>query len=552
MDQQSISLNDAADIFRRRWPVAAAVALIVFLGAVVTAFTLENVYKSTAEIGIDEPDYAVPVPPDVQNVSRESRIYKLNDTVMAHSNILEAIEKFNLFPNDRIDDNPGSVVGLVRQNFELKIKREETEATDRNLGRVIGFSASFYYDNPRTARDVARFFKDKFLLAKRSDRDSEYDRAEEQLRIEVADFEARLSAEEEKLAQFKIRNPGALPEEIQWNRQLIERKSGELGRVETGIRSLESRVADLTNQLSLTPPYVNASADIENRLRELQQRFIQIIGIVTPDHPEYIRLKRQLESLIGAGSNVVLKQMLEAELARALDELNSASYGPEHPERLKLERRIEALQKQIDRLPADSEQTQEPTNPVYISLDLQLRTAQSELRAQRLRRGNLQNEIADLEASVTIAPRVEQELQSILRNIDHLRNQAKVANDRLEAARLSGDRPTGETWRTRANPRMIFEPAFPNRPLYVVLGAFIGLTLGIGAGLIMEAIDSTIRGTRDVRSVMQMPPIAAIPVIKTASDRRRDRLRLASVAGTVVVAVGAVGAYVHFQVNGII
>ena len=34
---------------------------------------------------------------------------------------------------------------------------------------------------------------------------------------------------------------------------------------------------------------------------------------------------------------------------------------------------------------------------------------------------------ADLEARVTIAPRVEQELQGILRSIDLLRNQAKVA-----------------------------------------------------------------------------------------------------------------------------
>jgi hypothetical protein len=113
------------------------------------------------------------------------------------------------------------------------------------------------------------------------------------------------------------------------------------------------------------------------------------------------------------------------------------------------------------------------------------------------------------------------------------------------------DRDPWETWTTNY-PRLNFKPAFPNRPLYVILSAFVGLTLGIGAGLITEALDGTIRGTRDVRSVMQMPPIAAIPVIKTESDRRRDRLRLATVTGMVLVAVGAVGAYVHFQISGII
>jgi hypothetical protein len=138
-----------------------------------------------------------------------------------------------------------------------------------------------------------------------------------------------------------------------------------------------------------------------------------------------------------------------------------------------------------------------------------------------------------------------------LRDIDLLRDQLKNANTSLEAAKTLKTRDPWETW-TTTYPRIVYAPAFPNRPLFVILGAFIGLTLGIGAGLITEAFDSTIRGTRDVRSVMQMPPIAAIPVIKTASDKRRDRLRMAMVTGVVLVAVGAVGAYVHFQVNGII
>jgi hypothetical protein len=51
---------------------------------------------------------------------------------------------------------------------------------------------------------------------------------------------------------------------------------------------------------------------------------------------------------------------------------------------------------------------------------------------------------------------------------------------------------------------------------------------------------------------MQMPPISAIPLIRTAGDKRRDSLRLAAVTGMVLVAVGAVGAYVHFQINGVI
>jgi len=68
----------------------------------------------------------------------------------------------------------------------------------------------------------------------------------------------------------------------------------------------------------------------------------------------------------------------------------------------------------------------------------------------------------------------------------------------------------------------------------------------------MEALDGTIRGTRDVRQVMQMPPIAAIPVIKTASDLRRERARHIAVACVTVATIGLVVLYVRLEINGMI
>ena len=548
MDQQSISLNDATDIFRRRWPIAATVALVVFLATVVTAFTLENVYRSIGEVSVVEKDRRGVEPPPRKTL--DLRIYELSDEVMARDNVIEAIEKFNLFPDERIDGSPGSVAGLVRQNFEVDLKRKEVDPTSRELGKVIGFTTTFYYKRPRTARDVAQFFQDKFIAAKDARRAEEAKATIEQFKIEAAGYRERLSAEEERLAQFKEENPGAMPDQVKWNMQQVESKRNRLAGIETSIRALEARIADLNRQLANTPPYAG-SGDIDNQVAVLQAEFIRLIGIYTPDHPEVRRVRRQLETLLGAGSNFVVRQMLEVELRRELENLGTMTLGAEHPDRRAAVRRVEALRKEIDALPPDSPQTEEPNNPVYIGIALDLRAARRELGAQQTRAQSLDAEIRELEERVARAARVEQELQRILRGIDLLRDKLRSAEESLEMALTLVDRDPWETW-TPTKPRMAFVPAFPNRPLYVILGAFIGLTLGIGAGLIKEALDSTIRGARDVRSVMQMPPIAAIPVIKTASDQRRDRLRLAAVATVVVVAVGAVGAYAHFQTTGMI
>ena len=158
MDQYSISINDATDILRRRWPVAAAVALVVFLAAVVTTFTLENVYRSVGRVSVTEPEYPVGGIYPKPILPLEQRISDLTDAVLIRPNLKEAVERFALFPDERIDNSPGSVVGLVRQSLEIKLKRQETEAADRNLGKVVGFTLAVTYEDPRTARDVAGFF----------------------------------------------------------------------------------------------------------------------------------------------------------------------------------------------------------------------------------------------------------------------------------------------------------------------------------------------------------------------------------------------------------
>jgi uncharacterized protein involved in exopolysaccharide biosynthesis len=547
MDQHTISMNDASDVFRRRWPVAAAVALVIFLGAVVTAFTLENVYRSVGEVSVTEPEY--PVEPGGKPIlPLDQRIYELTDEVLIRANLIEAVETFDLFPDDRIDDSPGSVTGLVRQNLEVRLKRKETDAADRQLGKVVGFIVTFYYENPRKARDVASFFVEKFVEAKDARRDSTYGAAIADLEIVAAGFEERLGAKEEELASFEETYPDAMPDRMRWNMQQIATKSERLTQTEANIRSLDTRRADLMRQLRETPEHI-VDDEIEMRIRNLQLEYIELIGKVKPDHPEVRRVRRQLEALIGADSNFFDRQMLELALRDELEKLGTIPDGPENLERLAAERRVRALRQELEQLPANSEEPKEPTNPDYLSLQLQLESAESELHARQEVHRILEAEIAELEAGVNIAPRVKQELQGILRDIDLLTEEVKNAKKKLEAANTGIVTDPWETWK-ESYPQLNFVPAFPNRPLYVVLGAFIGLTLGLGAALIREAFDGTIRGTRDVRAVMQMPPISAIPVIKTAGDKRRDRLRLAAVTGMVLVAVGAVGTYVHFQING--
>jgi hypothetical protein len=104
---------------------------------------------------------------------------------------------------------------------------------------------------------------------------------------------------------------------------------------------------------------------------------------------------------------------------------------------------------------------------------------------------------------------------------------------------------------TRA-PSMPYKPAFPNRPLIIIIGLFLGISLGMAAGIIAEAFDDSIRSTRDLRTIIGAPPIAAIPRIQTTDEglvimRSRRYLLLGVITATILVAV-----YVQLQISGAI
>jgi hypothetical protein len=93
----------------------------------------------------------------------------------------------------------------------------------------------------------------------------------------------------------------------------------------------------------------------------------------------------------------------------------------------------------------------------------------------------------------------------------------------------------------------------PNRPMILAVGLLLGLALGGGLAVVLEAVDDSFRDARRLQSVLRLPVLAAIPGILLEHDRvlrRRRRLRavvLASLATLFVLTGSGVG---YVWVNG--
>jgi succinoglycan biosynthesis transport protein ExoP len=553
MDKESVKLNDVTDLFRRRWPAMAAVFLTVVLAAIVIAYSLDDLYAGTGTIDIEKSDASGQ---DDSTNNRELRIYRVNDDVMTRENLAAVVEKFNLYPEIRGDDPPRSVVWLLRKNTQLEVLRKEMEPNSRDVGPVVGFSVTYFHESPELAKAVAKELQDMFLAENNSRSAEAINDKLVVLASEQEETRERLEDIEQALVDFKKRNPGAMPEDLKRVQQQIDRKADEQVRVDGEIRTLQARRDMLQTQINQTAPYETVGQGTSaDQLESLQREYIRLMSLYGADHPDVQRVRRQLEGLMGPNSTFALRQILEQQLAEArqyLAELEART-AADHPDRRAQERKISGLVRQLEALPNDELEPKEPTNPVYVNLQLQLDATNRELWAQMERRKSIRSEIEDLELKLNIAPEVARELTNLLRDYKIVEDsytayQRQIEDLKTRIGRV--DTRFNEIWEVKKPPTLPYFPVFPNRPLYIVLGIFLGLTLGIGAGLIAEALDGTIRSTRDIRHVMQMPPIAAIPVIKTASDVRRDRIRHVAVATCVLVAVGAVGLYVRLQTTG--
>jgi len=83
--------------------------------------------------------------------------------------------------------------------------------------------------------------------------------------------------------------------------------------------------------------------------------------------------------------------------------------------------------------------------------------------------------------------------------------------------------------------RLPLKPAKPNRPLILLLGAFIGLCLGAGLVCLVELFDHSFLGVEETKAFLELPMLGAVSKIVTQSDLRAKRLHNVKIASISIV-----------------
>ena len=80
---------------------------------------------------------------------------------------------------------------------------------------------------------------------------------------------------------------------------------------------------------------------------------------------------------------------------------------------------------------------------------------------------------------------------------------------------------TADKFRVKSSPSTPDEPAKPERLLIFAVALVLGLIAGLTAVVMAQLFDNTVRGARDIREILDVTPLTAVPVIQHGHKGRK-------------------------------
>lgn len=518
-------------------------------------------YRSTGTILIEQQEVPVELVRSIVSSYADQRIQVISQRVMTTENLMRIIDRYGLYPDER-RSQPREVL-LAGMRDDITFSMISADVVDPRLGRptkaTIAFAVSYDSRSAQLAAKVANEIATLYLNENLENRKQLADDATGFLTAEAERISKQIAELEASLESFKQRNVDRLPELAQLNLQLMARAEEELRETEARLRSLDQQVVYLDAQLAQLDPTsqlftergerVLSPAD---RLKVLRSEYARVSAIYAADHPDVTRMKREIEGLEREVGRVDTGNDLARQLREAQGQLAQARerYSADHPDVVQLERLVGS----IERMMADAPLTAAPLretadNPAYIQVRAQREASAGERTSLERKRATLQDRISDFATRLSHSPGIEREYGALTRELDNAQIKYREVRQKQMEATLAQNLEIGrkgERFTLIEPPLVAEEPVSPNRPALLALGVVLALSAALAGVALLEVLDPTVRGRRDMDALLPVAPLALLPWIETpaqvATRKRVRRLSLAGAASSVVVAV----VLVHF------
>jgi polysaccharide biosynthesis transport protein len=497
---ESVNLQKYFDVVRRRRWYFLVPLFAGWLMVWAASWILPSVYRSGTLILIEQP--TVPSQYVVSNIATDNlqdRLQSITQQILSRTRLMSIIESQNLYARDRQRSTADEVVEKMRKDIEIELVHDRDQLTAFNV----------YYSSrdPHVAQLVTKQLTDLFISENLEARQEQSENTTRFLESHLEEARKSLSAQEDKIRQFKDEHLGDLPGQLQSNLQILSGLQAQLGGEQAALDRARQQNVYLESLLGQyhsvqrSKPVDGVSMGLpalEQELDRLKARLADLSSHYTDLHPDVRKVKEQIAKA------EKMKQQISAELK--------------------------------DRTPAPGADDNSATSPKndaeiremspMIELESQLKVNRIEIANRERSLEDLKEKMAEYQSRLNREPVREQQLADLTRNYDQSRANydalLKKRNDSELATSLER-RQQGEHFRILDPPSLPVKPHSPDRLKLSAFGLILGLLLGVAASVGADVIDDRLYNEKELKELLPVDVIAEIPGIITLREEKKQR-----------------------------
>ena len=515
-------------LMRRKRQFMVPFILVVILGSAL-AFMLPSMFRSEATIMIERQSIPEELVATTVTGYVQEQIQQIRQKINSYENLLAIAREHHLYP-EIIESNPGEVATRISENIEVEM--EEVQATDPNRAgerrATIAFTVAYSDPKPLTAQIVTNDLASRYLAEHRATREDQAREVSEFLELESQKLRAEIAELEGAMAEFKQDKLHRLPELMDMNLRLFEKTEAEIAETEVRIRETRDKIEALQSELSLTPAYQDVETETgevlltaEKQLSSLTAQYLRASARYSSRHPDVIKLAREIRMFAEQTGQAARTDEMLSELAVMQERLRTLrrQYSDAHPEVRSVEQSIAAMQRGLQTVVLGNEQRRStiappPDNPRYVSLQTQIKAAESNLDAEVAKLSTLQKKQAEYEERLYSTPGVERDFKTLTLDYQNANAKYQELKGKQQEARLAQELEAGGS----AEQFILLSAAFlpsapdsPNRLGIILLSVVFAFAVGLVAVAVAEYSDHTIRGVRSLENALGFAPLTTIP-----------------------------------------
>jgi polysaccharide chain length determinant protein (PEP-CTERM system associated) len=522
-------MDEVRGAWRFRW-MALLTALVLALIGWIVVLSLPDRYEAYAQVFVDT---RTSLKPALQGLTEEqgvdAQINYVRQSLLEGPGLERIAREAGVLPEGLTDDRQRTkILESLRNRIVLTVSSAGSPGDERATAGSV-YSIIFIDGSRdlalRVVDTVLREFTDRVLGSKRQGSQD----AQHFLESQVKDYETRLSAAENKLADFKKRNVGLMPSEQGGYFTQLQTEVDAAKKAETELAIAVSRRNELSRQLhgdaaifaaGVAAPAVGTAGaasgeDTMSRIHEAQARLDDLLLKFTDRHPDVIAARVALREL-------KQRRSAEMESLRRGDANDVAESGA--------------------------------NNPVYQSIQLEINKQDVEIAALRSDVVQHQNAVAELRRNLDSAPQVEAEYQQLNRDYDVNKAEYTALLANYQKARLGeqADNAGSVRFETALPPTASPTPIWPRRVQFLALVWLGAICAGAALAYAMHNLKPVVNSIRAMNTLTDFPILGTVSVAFPAKHRaesRRELRRISLGAACLVLALIAALALNHAGVR---